>query len=612
MNLINEIEKDAKQFMREKRTLILMLTAPLLVLFIMGAIFGGEATNTGKSTIGMCDLDNSNASQLFANGIKNQTQVIDYGTNENCGAELEKDVREGKLAAGLVINAGFEQGMLQGVTQNISVILDNSRFQVSPSIEAFVRAAVQETDQRIGTQFILSVWQQLNDANVKLDNMLVDIEDTRQRANDMKANLQETVNSLNALDIDAVRTDIYLANSTVQNTVVLLDNAESNLTKIESDFADYDNTLNQTEADLIGINDSLANASSYIQSAKAGVNCSDVLYFAYCTSLDSLNNSISSSQQSVELRIQKVRDARMDLLEANQTIQEFRINIASARTGATNAEQKINNMLDFVEQLEENRNSALQTINEVDMSLTEIISKTYELQNIISASRNQITQITSRPPEFVIAPMLVTSNQLFGNRPFFEFMLPSLLPLILMFIALFLASTSLVREKHGGTLTRVYTSQVNRFEFAAVKVLSYTVVLIPEAILLALIASVFYNAFAVSDLNAWFYVIQALTLLILTFVALGILIAIYSESEATAFLASLVVGLPMLFLSGLLFPFEFMPPLVAFFGMLSPLTQAVISMQAAILYNSPQAFGSVALIIYSVILTLLAALSLKK
>ncbi|MFA5930292.1 MAG: ABC transporter permease, partial [Candidatus Micrarchaeia archaeon] len=201
---------------------------------------------------------------------------------------------------------------------------------------------------------------------------------------------------------------------------------------------------------------------------------------------------------------------------------------------------------------------------------------------------------------------------LFGKRPFFEFMLPSVLPLILMFVSLFLASTSLVKEKHSGTLARVYTSQVDRFEIAIVKVLSYSIILIPEALLLALIASVFYNAFPVSDINMWFYVLQALALLILAFVSLGVLIAIYSESEATAFLACLVVGLPLLFVSGLLFPFEFMPPLVASIGLSSPLTQAVVSMQATLLYHSSQFASSVVLLLYAAAFTLLAGLSLKK
>lgn len=60
MNLISEIQKDARQFVRERRTLLLMIAAPLLVLFIMGAIFSSSLAQTGKSAIGICDLDLKN------------------------------------------------------------------------------------------------------------------------------------------------------------------------------------------------------------------------------------------------------------------------------------------------------------------------------------------------------------------------------------------------------------------------------------------------------------------------------------------------------------------------------------------------------------------------
>lgn len=612
MRLLSEIEKDAKQFMRERRTLILLLVAPLLVLFVMGAIFSGDSTLVGKSAIGICDLDRSNASRLFVNGIMNSSDVIDYGNTADCGSKMESDVRTGKLAAGLVIPAGFEEGITRGDTQNISMLLDNSRFQVSQSIEAFVKANVQETDKRIGAQFILSVWQRLDNASAKLETIFSDINETRDRAGVMKSDLQKTADSLNSLNISQVREEITLANRTVADALVSLDSAESNLTKIESDFASYDAALNQTESDLLDVNRTLSNVSDYIVSAKAGVNCSDIVFVAYCLSLDSINASVETAHLSVEQRIIRVQEAQKSLEAANVTIQEFKVDIASARIGAADSKESIDHMMGFVNELESDRGDALQTISEVDSSLDDMVAKTYELESIITDSRNQISEITSRSPEAIISPMLVVPIHLFGKRPFFEFMLPSVLPLILMFIALFLASTSLVKEKYSGTLARVYVSQVNRFKYAAVKVLSYTIVLIPEAILLALIASVVYNAFPVSDQGTWLNVMQALVLLILAFVSVGVLIAIYAESEATAFLASLVIGLPLLFLSGLLFPFEFMPPLISIVGIASPLTQAIISMQATLLYNSPQFMSSWILLLYSAVFTALAALSLKK
>ncbi|VVC72041.1 Chromosome partition protein Smc [uncultured archaeon] len=598
--------------MRERRTLLLLVVAPLLVLFILSLVFSGNSLQAKAAEIGVCDLDGSNSSQFFIESIGNRSPARLYPKGDGCASSLEEDVRGGRIIAGIVVPAGFGEGIEAGRTQNISLLLDNSRFQVSPSVEAFVKAAVQETDARIGATFINSVWERLGSADNRLEATLPEINATRTRVQIMKESLEETSESLGALNISYVRSEIDAANLTVAGAMRSLSDAQANLTKIESDFAGYDEALRQTESDLSSINDSLSGITGYLANATAGVNCSDPAMAAYCASIISLNASVESPQVTVASRLEKVRAARRDLASANQTIQDFKASITSAMENAGEAYARLGNMLGFVDALERDRRDALDTIAEVDSSLDEITEKTFELEEIIADARSQIRQITSRTPESIISPMLVKSENLFGEKSFFEFMLPSLLPLLLMFICLFLASTSLVSERNGGTLARVSVSQVNPLEYAAVKVASYTVVLLPEALLLAFVASVFYGAFPLLDFGTWFVVVQALAMLTLAFVALGVLIAVYSESESTAFLASLVFGLPLLFLSGLLFPFEFMPQLVAAFATLSPLTQAVLSMQSAIVYHSPQVTGSLALLIYAAVFTLLAGFSLRR
>lgn len=601
-----------KQFFRERRTLILLFAVPILVLLILGGVFGRTSTEVDRSEIGLCDLDNSEISQIFVAGIENNTRIIDYSSKIDCSSFVRSEVLEGRLSAAIVIPEGFESGITRGVSQNLTVYLDNSRIQTAPSIEAFMKAAVQETGQEIGNQFILTVWATLDDADGQLENLIGEVNESRNRAIEIKETLQDTASTLNEMDIDIVENELDAANSTIYHVLGTLESAEANLTEIESDFAEYDEGLEQSEQDLEAIIEALGNASSYVQTAKSVVNCSDPVYIAYCFSLDSLNAEIISTNNSINERLVKIRDARAGIADANQTIQDFKSDINDAREGAEEAEWRIDNMHNFVYNLVQSKEKALSTIDIINSSLDDVIEKSYELEDIITQSRGQIAEITSRQPESIVSPILLSPKRLFGERTFFDFLLPSLLPMILMFISLFLSSTSLVREKNSGILGRIAVSQVNSFKYAAIKVISYTVVLIPEAILLVLLASLLYGAFPILDLATGLVVFQTLVLLLLAFTAIGVLIAIYSESEATAFLASLVVGLPLLFMSGLLFPFEFMPTYISAIGYALPLTQAVFTMQSVILYHSPQAIGFGILILYAAVFVVLSALSLRR
>lgn len=612
MKLRSEIEKDSKQFFRERRTLVLLFAAPVIVLLILGGVFGKTSAEIGRAEIGFCDLDNSSISNLFVSGITNNTKIVDYNNFPDCDYLAEKDVMEGRLAAAIVIPKGFERGIERGESQNLTVYLDNSRIQTAPSIEAFMKAAVQETGQKIGTEFILVVWGKLDDASYELEGLLEGVNESRERAFGIQERLGATADTLNAMNISVVENELIAANSTIVDVLGSLDSVEADLTEIESDFAQYDYELNQSETELIYVNTTLANLSSRIDDARGAVNCSDPLYIAYCLSLDSLDAAIDPAQVSIEERIARIKSAREGLSEANQTIQNFKAGIGDARLGAEDADVRLDRMYGFLYGLESSKQESLQTIYEVNSSVNELIEKSYELEDIIIDSSAQIKEITSRTPQSVVSPIILVSNYLFGERTFFDFLLPSLLPMILMFVSLFLSSTSLVREKNSGTLERIELSQINSLEYSAKKIISYTVVLVPEAVLLILIASLAYGAFSVLDIGTVLFVFETLVLLLLAFTAIGVLIAIYSESEATAFLASLVVGLPLLFLSGLVFPFEFMPSTIALLGQASPLTQAVFSMQSVILYHSPQPIGFGILLVYAVLFTLLAALSMKR
>lgn len=616
MKLRSEIEKDAKQFFRERRTLILLFAAPLIVLLVLGGVFGRTSVDIGGTAIGLCDLDNSTTSRLFISGILNNTKITDYSNmssdSGDCSALVEKEVREGRLSAAIIIPKGFERGITEGESQRLIVFIDNSRIQTSPSVEAFMKAAVQETGQKIGEAFIISVWDRLYVADGQLENLLIGVNQTRTRAVEMQAKLADTSESLERINFTVVEGELEDANSTISAMLAALVSAEGNLTEIEENFAEYDAELNQSEEELMEINRSLANASDYIAGAKAGLNCSDPVFIPYCLSLDALESQVGSARTSINARLARIREARESLAEANLTIQQFKADISAARSGASDAEGRIANMQNFVYGLVTSRNEALLTIKEINKSLAETVGKSSELEGIISEGRQQILSITSRKPESVVSPIVLSSTYLFGTRSFFDFIMPSLLPMILMFVALFLSSTAFVREKNSGTLQRIAFSQVNHFEYAATKVLSYAVVLIPEVIVLTTAAAIVYSAFPLFDAATVLFIFETLLLLLLAFTATGVLIAVYSESEATAFLASLVVGLPLLFLSGIVFPFEFMPSSIALLGQASPLTQAVLSIQSVILYHSPQPVGFGVLLLYAVVFTLLAAVSLKK
>ncbi|MCX6768750.1 MAG: ABC transporter permease [Candidatus Micrarchaeota archaeon] len=608
MRLLAEVEKDGKTFLRERRTLILLVAAPLIVLLVLAGVFGKATTEKALPTsIGLCDLDQSEASALFVESVSSHSNIMDYSDEENCGNFVHSQVSQGKLSAAIIIPKGFQEGIADGVSQNMTVFLDNSRVQISPSVEAFLKAAAQGTGQEIGSGFILSVWARLDNASAQLDSILVDVNASRTKALEIQASISETYSSLSSLDFTTLTTQLDAANSTLDGSVLQLQAAQSNLTVMQYKMESYDEELTQTEYDLLRMRAVLENASGSISNASASIDCSNPIFIPYCISLASMNASVSSAISDVDLRISKINATRAELRGINSTMDEFRANIATSLSETEDVRARISTMYAFVSSLEESREESLSTMREINSSAAQLVSKSDDLEVLILSSKAQIREITSRDAISVIAPILFSSENIFSSRTFFDFLLPSLIPLILMFVSLFLASTSLVREKNSLTLERVYVAQVPLWEYAFTKIASYTIVLSPEVLLLLLTASLVYGAFPLTDTPLFIFLSAALLLLLFAFNALGIVIAAFSESEATAFLASLVIGLPLLFMSGILFPFEFMPAPIVLLGQATPLTPAIIAMQSGILYATPDFSIFITLIIYDIVLAVLAA-----
>jgi hypothetical protein len=88
-----------------------------------------------------------------------------------------------------------------------------------------------------------------------------------------------------------------------------------------------------------------------------------------------LRGRMGAVELSVKQRLDKVRAARVNLAAANITIQEFKRNIADALNASVDAKVRIENMAGFVDELEQNRNGALQTIGDAQVSLEEMARK---------------------------------------------------------------------------------------------------------------------------------------------------------------------------------------------------------------------------------------------
>ena len=141
-----------------------------------------------------------------------------------------------------------------------------------------------------------------------------------------------------------------------------------------------------------------------------------------------------------------------------------------------------------------------------------------------------------------------------------NFLMPGLIMLILILTSVMSTAISIVREKERGTMEQISVSPVRPLELIVGKAVPYLLIgLVAAAAILA--ASRFL--FGVEVHGSWLDLSIVTLLFLVGGLGLGVLLSTVAESQQVALLLSVMLTvLPAFILSGFVFPFHNMPPVI--------------------------------------------------
>ncbi len=605
---LGEFSKDAKSIIRDGRSLVLLCIVPILILLTLSLVFGRPLNEKpALAYIGICDLDNSVESIEFAGFFRNVSHVFEYSFG--CPDSLVEDVRIGKHTAGIVINKGFSSSLAHGRQAIISVYLDNSNVQVASSAETIIRAVIAQTGEEIGVRFVSTVFGDLLKASGRLDEIIAKIDNATINAKDIDAELSQSKARLESIDTDSFIRTISEANQSISHADAELANASMQLDSIQSRFVEYDQILNSTKSDLATAKEGLTTTHNTILATQAVFGCIQNPLNVPCPSLAPIESQVNAQLIVINTRYSQIEMAQNELAKTNATISEFISKINSSRAGVGIAQSRIDYLFNLADVLATTKGQTLETLSSSQRTIANVVEESQTIRALAIQSKESIRMITERDPRASVVPLSIEPHRFFEGRSYFYVLLPGLVQVITLFIALFITSTRIVREKQNGTLTRLFVSHLSKLEYVLVKVMSFSIImLLPFILLLVTSASI---EPALLDSSSIFFLLVVGALSVITYSALGIIIGWIMDSESSAFLVSLVIGMPLLFLSGMFFPYEFMPPFIGLIGQALPLSVAVQASAKVVLYNLIDPAFAAGVFAYSCILSLLAILCVK-
>ena len=237
-----------------------------------------------------------------------------------------------------------------------------------------------------------------------------------------------------------------------------------------------------------------------------------------------------------------------------------------------------------------------------------------EHQVIVDASNTIMAQTATAYLESVISPgadtPIVTST-LYNPRlkSAYNFV-PGIMGMIFILICAMMTSVSIVREKETGTMDLLLVSPVRPWTIVFGKLVPYFLL---SCVILALTLVLSYTVLGIPFSFRLFDVIWVTILYVTLALALGLLISTIASTQVAALLISGVMFMiPVILLSGMIFPVENMPLVLQWISCVIPARWYISAMRVLMIQRLPVDYVLTEVLVLAGMTLLVLALAIKK
>ena len=210
-------------------------------------------------------------------------------------------------------------------------------------------------------------------------------------------------------------------------------------------------------------------------------------------------------------------------------------------------------------------------------------------QVIVDASNTNMAQTAASYIENVVAGNAVTpvlTNVLYNPelKSSYNFV-PGIMGMIFILICAMMTSVSIVSEKETGTMDLLLVSPIRPRTIILGKLVPYFAL---SCMILALILTLGYTVLGLPLSASVFNVVWVSLLYIVLSLSLGLLISTFADNQVVALLISAVICmLPVVMLSGMIFPIENMPVALQWISAIIPARWYIAAMRTLMIQQLP-------------------------
>ncbi len=594
------IRKDLKVYVRHRKTLLLIFIAPILIMVLIGSVFSG-ASDEGLKDVSLGVGGGLEQGKDIIEELNRSRMFIIVKEDTADPAVIREGVRKGKYSAGIFIP--------ENETQAMQLYLDNSKVQIAPVISTVFLTTTEKMSYELTLGFISKLWKNLAQMESELEPLKKGVFLVNGKISGLNNNTRSVLVSLNEINVSNLNTSIGVMKNTldIMRTDLYRSGEEINVTRIE--IKELDRNVSSIYNDSAGLRDDLKFVLDSIESTDASLMVIQTnlqgTYNATCIDPSmpqciSLKNTIQQVQDTRDLMFNRtgrikslysnLDNVAMKSAELHEKLNRTDTRLRNMQESIVNYTLEISNIYGNITNIENAvvvlgtvKNESVDVSVQMEKLAAEMSNNTAGMISDIDRTKGILGEVIAKSPGFIAAPLRLEREPVFKDRSYLDFLMPGIISIVLMFISFLLASITIVQERSKKTLLRTLLTPLSLPGFILEKTSALILIALMQGIILIIVAYLFYGIVVpVNQLGALFLVVLVYSA---AFIGIGMALATFAESENTAMLLSLVLSIPMLFLSGVFFPFETMPQLMVKLGNALPITMGIKALNSVLVYQ---------------------------
>lgn len=248
--------------------------------------------------------------------------------------------------------------------------------------------------------------------------------------------------------------------------------------------------------------------------------------------------------------------------------------------------------------------------------------------NSASISAGYTQAITAGFSQRVLVEFLHSRGKVINNFPYIDakvrvwynptlktrnFMVPGIVGLLVTLITLLLTSLAVVKEREIGTMEQLIVTPLKPYQLIIGKLVPFMILGFMAVIIVLVGMRIIFDIHVKGNIPFLFF---ASFLYVLSTLGIGLFVSTISKTQQQAMMLSIFAGMmPMIYLSGFVFPIENMPVIIQYISYLVPLKYFMTIIRGVILkgIGFSELWGDAAvLLLIGTVILILSSLRFKK